>query len=506
MKRRDFLKYAAVGAAAGVPLQVGLGEQKGKRRGMKPNVLLLMVDDHNDWFAPGQTTPAQTPHLKRWSERMVAFLRAYCAAPACGPSRASLLTGVAPHRSGVYYNNQAYRKSDTWIADVENLPQRFRAAGYLTASFGKIVHSSHQQHDAHCWDPGYYEPQSHQADVALAEHTSDTVTTKIGMFKWGKLPDSWDRDDPKRMQQDTLRVEDFKRLLSRKHDKPWFCGLGIYRPHLHWYVPKRYFDLYPLDKIEVPEGFREDDLEDVPACARWLAMRRGFHRELTKRDLWKPAIQAYLAAITYADEMIGRALDALEASEYADNTVVIVCSDNGWHVGEKYHWSKFALWEKACRVPMLARVPGVSPEGVVCGEPVSLLDIYPTLVSLCGIDKPKGHELDGVDISSVLRDPTAKRGRPVLTTHGAGCHAVRNERYRYIRYRNGDEELYDVDEDPHEWTNRTGDVALADVKAQLARFIPTENAPNVPIQGKESDKGWDTSVFEKGFDYPTRPQ
>lgn len=473
---------------------------------MKPNVLLLMVDDHSDWFTPGEMTPAHTPNLKRWSKQMVAFSNAYCAAPACGPSRSSLITGVAPHRSGVYYNNQAYRKADTWIAGVENLPQCFRANGYLTASFGKIVHTSYQQHDAHCWDSDYYHPHTNKDDTDLEPHTTETVTTDIGMFKWGQLPDTWDREDRERMQQDTKRVEDFKQLLSEKHDKPFFCGLGIYRPHLHWYVPKRYFDLYPLDEIRIPEGFKEDDLEDVPACARWLAMRRGFHRELTKRGLWKQAIQAYLAAISYADDMIGRALDALAASPYADNTIVIFCSDNGWHVGEKFHWSKFALWEKACRVPMMARVPGMTPHGAICAEPVSLLDIYPTLVSLCGLTPPSSHELDGIDISPLLRDPSASRGEPALTTHGAGCHAIRDKRYRYIRYRNGAEELYDHDRDPHEWKNLAAAPALTGAKQRLAAYLPRSDAPNVRFaSGDEASKGWDTRVFAAAFEYPTRP-
>jgi len=264
-----------------------------------------------------------------------------------------------------------------------------------------------------------------------------------------------------------------------------------------WTVPNRYFDRYPLESIELPPGYRADDLADVPPAARWLATHRGEHNFIVKRDIWKKCLQAYYASISYVDEQIGRVLDALEAGPNRDNTIVVFTSDNGWHTGEKEHWSKFYLSELACRVVFSISVPGLKPQ--VSQTPVGLIDLYPTLVSLCGLPKPPTHSLDGFDLTPILHGASSERGAPVLSTYGRGCHSLRDARFRYTRYRNGAEELYDHANDPHEWTNLAGDSRFAADQARLASALPATNAPDVVFASGKS-MGQDANAWiDKAF-------
>jgi arylsulfatase A-like enzyme len=451
-----------------------------------PNVLFLIVDDHGPGLHSVQQPQfrVRTPNLERIAARGTWFTRAYVDAPACCPSRTAFLTGVHTARSGVYYNSQAYRRTTTAIAKVETLPARFLRRGYLTAGYGKIAHNRFLEDDVGDYTPGYYKMFNRRADVThtdagLLGHVLPGSLQTMWHDSWnfGVLPDDWDRGDPAKSQQDTQQADRTIALLREPHAQPFFVACGFWRPHVSWTVPQRYYDLFPPDTLEPPPGFKPDDLEDLPAVARWLATHRGEHDFIVKHGLWRKSLQAYYASIAYVDEQIGRVLDALEAGPHRDNTIVVLASDNGWHTGEKNHWSKFYLSELACRVVFAVSGPGVKRQ--ISDTPVGLIDLYPTLVGLCGLSPPATHSLDGVDLSPVLRGASSERGRPVLSTYGPGNHSLRDARFRYTRFANGAEELYDHERDPHEWHNLAADPRHAATKARLAANLPKTDAPPI---------------------------
>jgi arylsulfatase A-like enzyme len=467
----------------------------------KFNVLFVIIDDHgsmlHDVFQPSRV---HTPNMQRLANRGTWFTHAYVDSPACCPSRTAFLTGVHATKSGVYYNGQAYRRTTAPIAKVDILPQHFMKQGYLTAGYGKIAHNRYLEDDVSAFTPGYYKMLNRPADVS---HTDNALLKQVipgtlqkmwsDSWAWGVLPDEWDRDDPKKLQQDTEFANHTIAMLRQKHERPFFVTCGFWRPHVSWTVPKRFFDRYPIDSIEVTTGHRPDDLEDLPPPARWLATHRGEHDFIVKGGLWKKCLQAYYASISYVDEQIGRVLDALEAGPNRDNTIVVFTSDNGWHTGEKNHWSKFYLSELASRVVFAISVPGMKPQ--ISQTPVGLIDLYPTLASLCGLPKPATHALDGFDLTPILRGASTERGAPVLSTYGRECHSLRDARFRYTRYRNGTEELYDHENDPHEWTNLASDSRYAAVRARLIRSLPTVHAPEVEF-ASEKDKAGDINMWQ----------
>jgi len=453
----------------------------------RPNVLFIVIDDHaatlHSVFNPD--SPVATPNMQRLADRGAWFARAYADVPLCCPSRTAMLTGVHGARSGVYANGHAYRRTDAWISRVENLPQRFLRAGYLTAGYGKIAHNTWLEDDIDAFTPGYYKMFDRPSDVThtdagLSKHVIPGTWTETwtgGWWPWGQLPDDWDRDDPTKLQQDTEFANHTIALLGRKQDRPFFAICGFFRPHTSWTVPKRYFDRFPLAGIRIPPGYRADDLEDVPEPGRTIATERGEHDFIVKNALWRKHLQGYYAAISYVDEQIGRVLDALEQGPNRDNTIVVLTSDNGWHTGEKNRWSKPTPWEQACRVILAVSVPGLKPQ--VSLTPVGQIDLLPTLLALCGLTPPDTHRLDGRDLTPLLRGGEFPRAIPVLSTFDYRVHSLRDERFRYIRYATGEEELYDHDHDPWEWNNLAGDGRYVDVKARLAAWLPAEDAPPI---------------------------
>jgi arylsulfatase A-like enzyme len=291
----------------------------------------------------------------------------------------------------------------------------------------------------------------------------------IGPIRFGPVdgPDSAIEDTP---------IADFGiEQLARKHDQPFFLTLGFHKPHMPWFVPRKYYDLHPLDRIELPPH-RTNDLADIPPAGVKVAHAFGDHAKVLASGRWKEAVQGYLAAISYLDAQVGRVLDAFEKSAYATNTVICFWGDHGWHLGEKEHWRKFALWEEATRAPFIWVAPGVTKPGGVSERTVDFMSIYPTLCDLSGVPLPK--HVEGVSIRRLLVNPDAAWTLPAVTTHGFQNHAVRSERWRYIRYANGDEELYDHSRDPFEFTNmaRSGGEFNA-VKQQLAQWLPKVNNP-----------------------------
>jgi arylsulfatase A-like enzyme len=471
------------------------------------NVLFVIIDDHkpdlHDVF--NAASPVPTPNMRRIAERGTWFTQGYVDSPACCPSRTALLTGVHTTKSGVYYNSHAYRRTSSWISGVRTLPGNFLEQGYLVAGYGKIAHNRFLEDDVGDYTPGYYKMFNRSQDVThtdggLMRHILPGTRVVYWHDSWshGVLPDDWDRADTQKLQQDTEFANHTIAILEQKHDRPFFVTCGFWRPHVAWTVPKRYFDRFPLDQIEVPPGYAGDDLEDLPKPARWLATHRGEHDFIVKHGLWKKTLQAKYAATAYIDEQIGRVLDALERGPNADNTVIVFAADNGWHTGEKNHWSKFYLSELASRVVFAIAVPGLPTQ--VSSTPVGLIDIYPTLTALCGLPPPTTHALDGVDLRLVLSGERLARGQPVLSTYGRGNHSLRDDRFRYTRYRDGSEELYDHRYDPHEWTNLAGDVRFDQVKARLAAHLPTVNAAEVEYaseRDRENDGNrWKDEAFD----------
>lgn len=426
----------------------------------RPNVLFIAVDDLNDWVGTlDGYEGVQTPNLDRLAGRGVLFTRAYCSAPACNPSRASLMCGIRPSTSGVYHNDQPWRPV---LPNAVTLSQHFMANGYEVAGGGKIFH--------------YNEPASWQTYQERKGDPRPPVLPANGIpkaahFDWGPVdvPDA---------EMGDMKVTDWAvEFLKRDHDRPFFLAVGLFRPHLPWFVPRKYFERYPLEKIVLPKA-RENDLDDVPPPGRQIAKPEGDHRRVLETHNWEKAVQGYLASITFADACIGRLIEALDAAGCADDTIIVLWGDHGWHLGEKLHWRKFTLWEEATRVPLMIVAPGVSRNRVRCGRTVSLLDLYPTLIELCGL--PPRPELEGTSLVKLLRDPEAPWDRPAVMTHGRNNHAVRSERWRYIRYADGTEELYDHERDPMEWTNLAGDPEHAQIKAELTKWLPKVNAEDAP--------------------------
>jgi arylsulfatase A-like enzyme len=449
------------------------------------NVLMIMVDDQK----PILEATIKTPNLDRLKERSIVFNRAYCAAPACGPSRASLLTGISPATSGVYYNNQNFRQADGWLSNVIDLPRHFKNNGYLTTNFGKIFHHGQQTEDnKESFSKGHFFPFSSKEDNVLYKEAIDTTRLKQGAtWSYGPLPDEYDLEDTTKMQQDTKNANRTINFLQEDHGKPFFISLGLWKPHLPWYVPKRYYEMYPTEDIAIPEGYHDDDLDDLPEIAKWVATHRGFHQDIIKRGLWEKTLQAKYASITYADEQLGRVIAALENSKYANNTIIVVMGDNGFHTGEKNSWSKFKLWDMATRVPLLISLPkNFQNAGLSYDLPVSLLDIYPTLIELCQLPNPESHKLDGESLVPILKVVEAKRSTPVISTYGKENHAIISESNYYISYRNGSKELYNMDNDLYQWYNLVNDPAYENIIDSITQFLPKKNAEGITKKGSHS--------------------
>jgi arylsulfatase A-like enzyme len=438
----------------------------------KPNVLFIAIDDLNHWVGHlGRNPQTRTPHLDRMAEMGVTFTSANCAAPVCNPSRAALMSGMRPGTTGVYDNGQDWKPV---IGTDKTLTTQFLNAGYNVFGAGKIYHSS--EHREGEWTE--YFDKSGGTKLTLHPAAKDDG---VGGIKFGPLANS-DEDMP-----DYKVVSYGLEKLQAKHDKPFFMAIGIVKPHMPFSVPKKYFEMFPLDRIELPPT-REDDLNDVPPAGIKMANPNGDHAQMLKSGRWKEAVQAYLATIAFCDAQVGRLIDGLNESAYRDNTVVVLWGDHGWHLGEKQHWRKFALWEEAARMPLIWIAPGVTKAGGVCERPVDLMTLYPTLCDLAGIPTPA--HVEGPSIRPLLANPTAKWDQPALTTFHRNNHSFRSETWRYIHYADGGEELYNHDSDPYEWTNIAADAKFAAVKAGLAKWTPKNNVAELPrTQGTKTGVG-----------------
>jgi arylsulfatase A-like enzyme len=434
----------------------------------QPNVLMIPIDDLNHWVGHlGVHPQTRTPNIDRLAKMGVSFNKAYCAAPSCNPSRIALMSGLRPSTSGCYDNGQDWRPH---VSSDKTLNKTFLDAGYGVFGTGKIYHGSYGDTDH--WTEFFKKTGGN-----LKRHPS-AKDNGVGGIAFCPLEGS-DEDMPD-YKSASYGIE----VLNRKHDKPFFLAVGMVKPHMPFSVPKKWFNMFPLESIQLPPH-TENDLADVPAAGRKMAKPEGDHAAILKSGRWKEAVQAYLATIAFCDAQIGRLLDALEKSAYKDNTIVCLWSDHGWSLGEKEHWRKFALWEEPTRTVFIWKVPGMTPAGVQSPRPVDYMSIYPTLCALTGVKKPA--HVEGLDISPLLKNPTAKWEIPALTTWLNSNHALRTEQWRYIRYADGSEELYNHESDPNEWTNVASDPKHAELKAGLAKYFPAKNAPDLP-HGRGGDE------------------
>jgi len=448
----------------------------------KPNVLFLSVDDMNDWVGCLNGYPrVQTPNIDRLARRGVLFSNAHCASPLCNPSRTALLTGLRASTTGIYNNEQYWRPA---LPNVQTLPMYFRKQGYHVAGAGKVFHHVAGFNPPDQWDhfqlqafddPWYRRLEWYPWVRKIPNppgHPFNGLPNFQGEFDWGVIPNRAEAE-----YGDMRAVDYAKQFLARRQQNPFFLAIGLWHPHIPMFAPQKYFDLYPKDKLKLPES-PSDDLDDVPAVGReFAAFRREEHERIVREGKWRDAVQAYLACITFADAMIGKLLDALDTSAYARNTIIVFWSDNGWHLGEKQHWHKSTLWQRSTHVPLIFSGPGATAIGKPRKQPVSLLDIYPTLVEMCGL--PRNESNEGKSLAPLLKDPAAKSEAAVIT-YLPNNHAVRTEQWRYIRYRDGGEELYDQHKDPDEFRNLAGDPKYTSLKQDLARWMPKSSVAPVP--------------------------
>lgn len=474
----------------------------------RPNVLFIAIDDQNDWIGHlGGHPLAKTPHLDALAARGTTFTNAHCQAPLCNPSRTSLLVGLRPSTTGVYALLPSFRQVPA-LAERVTLPQHFATHGYRTAGDGKIFHtgtrsggpktvpgkpdtgSDFQEHGGH-GGVGGMPPRKLVPSPPMVNHK---------LIDWGVWPP--DGDDT---TKGDWAVADWAADWIRKapREEPFFLAAGFFLPHVPCYATQRWFDLFPDDDSVLPQVLR-GDRDDTPHFSWYLHWTLPEPRlgRVESMGQWRNLVRSYLACTAFMDSQIGRLLAALEEAGRADETIVVVWSDHGWHLGEKAITGKNTLWERSTRVPLIFAGPGVTA-GQRCGRPAELLDVYPTLVELCGLPTRDG--LEGVSLGPQLRDAAAARERPAITTHNQGNHAVRSEHWRYIRYADGSEELYDLRSDPHEWKNlvanpaEAANPALAAVLGEHRTWLPRTDVPPVPGSGQRVltyDKAADEAVWE----------
>ncbi|MCY4594323.1 MAG: sulfatase [Bryobacterales bacterium] len=443
----------------------------------KPNVLFIAVDDLNDWVGClGGHPQAKTPNIDALARNGVLFANAHCAAPLCNPSRTALLFGKRPTTTGVVGNGDDWRTFET-LQTSESLPQLFRRNGYFTAAAGKIFHANHggwrgaltrEEGAPYAGRSGFGQPSAWDERFPAKTIQLPMAPVLIGTHRNG-IDHHWDWG-PIDFKADVTEDGQISRWAVRQlratHDRPFFLAVGIYRPHDPQYAPSEFFDEHPLETVELPT-ILSTDLEDISSVARrHVSAANSYEAMIRQHGALRSATRGYLASVTFADAMVGRVLEALESSQYAANTIVVLFSDHGYHIGEKQKYHKSTLWEESTRVPLIVSAPGAMSPGVVSRRAVSLIDVYPTLAELAGLEPPA--DLDGESLVPLLVDPAAARSSPALTSRQGRHHAIRTDRWRYIRYADGTEELYDHESDPTEWRNLAANPAHAETKRRLS--------------------------------------
>ncbi|WP_423127770.1 sulfatase [Gaoshiqia sp. Z1-71] len=439
----------------------------------KPNILFITIDDMNDWTTVfDKNNPVKTPNIEKLAKRGAFFTHAYCSSPACNPSRASVMTGTRPYRTGIYGNSSDWRNA---LPKTKTVQRYFKENGYFVCGSGKIFH----HHD----DWAFHDNASFHEFLMMSVNEPYPDKKLNGLDEYGSRNTDWGPwPDDIQKTADYRTAEYAIQKLQQKFDQPFFLNVGIYKPHSPFFAPQEFFDRYPDETLQLP-SLLADDRNDFPGGAHdllkstdwfWAGMQKALDE---KPGAYRDYVQAYQACASFADEMIGRIIDALAKSPYRDNTIIVLWSDHGFHLGEKDHFEKFALWEKTTHIPFIVVAPGVTKPHMIIDQPVDMTTIYPTLAELCGLKIPP--HVDGFSLAPLLENPDMEVP-PALMTYMKGNHAVRTERWRYIQYADGSEELYDHLNDPNEWINVAGKDENKEIIFELKKIIPAENADLVP--------------------------
>lgn len=443
----------------------------------KPNVLFIAVDDLNDWAGYFGNSQAITPNMDQLAHEGVWFSQAYCQYPVCGPSRASLMSGLYYHQ----LNSLKLQPDDEFVEETvqsigsELLHGYFKQHGYKTMAVGKILHKHLPEENLDLsggrggWD--YLRDKKTGKKIKLQWPSQKTLTD------WGP----WDKPEGK--MSDSEAADWAVERLEEKHDEPFMLMVGFLRPHVPWYVPQKYFDMYDREDIQLPT-YKADDLEDVPAAAL-KTINDGYPRTnwAIENNQWRDIVHSYLASVTFVDTKIGQVLDALSSSSYQDNTIVILWSDHGYHIGEKNTFQKHTLWERSGLSPLIIKLPPTMNGGNYqgrCDRVVGLIDIYPTLVELCNL--PANDKVVGRSLKPLLDNPQTEWNYPTLTYRKEGGKAVRYQQYRYIEYGDGTQELYDHKKDPHEWNNIAKNIEYHSVLKMMKRQLAQNHIPHIKNQ------------------------
>ena len=487
----------------------------------KPNVLFIAIDDQNDWIGHlGGHAMAKTPNLDKLAARGTTFTNAHCNMPLCNPSRTSLLLGLRPTTTGIYGLSPYFRTLPQW-KDRVALPQHFENHGYLTAATGKIYHGGTGGGGGGGKGKGKNAAKKAQPDakpefMVTAPYggfgtkppkklIGDTPMGNNPLMDWGVWP--LDNDDTGKgdYQVASWTVEQIKKAPK---EQPFFIAAGFFLPHVPCYATQKWFDLYPDDDSVLPKII-ENDRAHTPRFSWYIHWELPEPRLkfLKEANQWRNLVRSYLACTSFTDAQVGRLLTALDESGHRDDTIVVVWGDHGWHLGEKEITGKNSLWDRGTKVPLVFAGPGVTP-GQRCNQPAELLDIYPTLIELAGLTKRD--DLEGISLAPQLKDAATKRERPAVTSHNQGNHAVRSEKWRYIVYADGSEELYDMVNDPNEWTNLASKPENAAIIADHRKWLPKIDVPPAPNSSsrvltydKKTDEAvWEGKIVKRGDPIP----
>lgn len=437
----------------------------------KPNVLFIAVDDLNTMLGVlDKFSNTKTPNLDRLAARGVMFSDAHCQAPLCGPSRASIMTGLRPSTTGIYgmIDDNKIRSENPATKEIIMLSEYFKNNGYHTMGIGKLFHN-HAPNGVFEESAGRvkgFGPYPEERIVWDGFGTSDRTKYGRTSTDWGAFPEA------DSLMPDHQSVNWAMERLDTEYNKPFFMGVGFLRVHVPLYVPQKWFDLHPLDSIKTLP-YRADDLNDVPNIALQindLPMMPTTDWAIESGE-WPKILQAYLACISFVDYEIGRLIEALDKSEYADNTVIVLWSDHGYRLGEKGTFAKHALWNAATKTPLLFAGPNL-PKGKIINQPAELLSIYPTLLDLCRLPAYKRNEGKSLLTTMMEKQEDAS---VAITTFGMNNHTVKSKDFRYIQYEDGTQEFYDHREDPNEFNNQAQNLAYQNEIEKLKKYLPKTN-------------------------------
>lgn len=469
----------------------------------KPNVLVISIDDLNDWVGCLNGHPqVQTPHMDGLAARGTVFTNAHCQTPLCNPSRTSVMTGLRPTTTGIYGLSPWFRELPE-LQQWTTLPQYFMEHGYHTVTTGKTYHDAYgrdteERPEFDQW--GYKgsggQPRPEKRIIKLASPEDEAKWHPL--MDWGVFPEHDHQQDDYKIA--SWASEKLTELATDDSDQPFMLFCGFRRPHVPCFASQSWFDLYPEDSLIMPPMLA-GDRDDTPMFSWYLHWKLPEPRQswLERAGESRSLVRAYLASTSFVDAMVGRVLASLKENGLEENTIVVLWSDHGYHLGEKEISGKNTLWDRSTRVPFIIAGPSPSGDplksGSRCSQPAELLDIYPTLVDLCGLPKRDG--LEGHSLLPQLENANTRRDFPAITSHNQGNHTVRTDRWRFIRYADGSEELYNMLDDPNEWENLAGNTDLAEVKAELSSWLPKIDKPMAP-GSKHRVLSWDgtTAIWE----------